>query len=282
MSSVIINSARFSSPPAALFLDTFTGAWGAWSIYRKLRAAYAGAAIRVRRSSDNTEQDIGFSGNFLDTSALTTFVGANDGFVVKGYDQTTNARDIIQTGDTTKQPKIVSAGSILIGSTGLPMALFDGSNDWMKNASADTGLTQPITRYEVIEIDSWVSTRSVADGFTINSALDYMYDSSGRLTQFAGVGNNTNTIDTFTEDVTVLVTSKFDAANSIIRKNKNTRMTPANPGASPPQGFSVGARGDGSSPGAMRFGEAAIFPSVHSNATQDSVADHIIAGWSIV
>src|SRR5210317_1231364 len=34
--------------------------------------------IRVRRSSDDTEQDIGFSSNALDTSSLTNFVGAND------------------------------------------------------------------------------------------------------------------------------------------------------------------------------------------------------------
>jgi len=42
---------------------------GAYSL-RKLRSAYTGSAIRVRRSSDSTEQDIGFVNNELDTVSL--------------------------------------------------------------------------------------------------------------------------------------------------------------------------------------------------------------------
>ena len=40
-------------------LDLYPSAAAAYSV-RKLRAAYTGNAIRVRRSSDNTEQNIGF------------------------------------------------------------------------------------------------------------------------------------------------------------------------------------------------------------------------------
>ena len=41
-----------------------------------------GSAVRVRRSSDNSETDIGFTVNGnLDTAALLTFVGAGNGFV---------------------------------------------------------------------------------------------------------------------------------------------------------------------------------------------------------
>ena len=42
---------------------------------RKVKSDYDESAIRVRRSSDDTEQDIGFDANGdLDTAALTTFV----------------------------------------------------------------------------------------------------------------------------------------------------------------------------------------------------------------
>jgi hypothetical protein len=59
-------------------LDTYSGAAAAYSL-RKLRTAYTGPAIRVRRSSDNTSQDIGFNTDgTLDTTALTTFVGSNN------------------------------------------------------------------------------------------------------------------------------------------------------------------------------------------------------------
>jgi hypothetical protein len=82
---------------ASLLLDLYPNAGAAYSL-RKLRAAYSGSAIRVRRSSDNTEQDIGFdvNGN-LDTTALTTFVGAGNGFVTTWYDQSGNTRNATQT-----------------------------------------------------------------------------------------------------------------------------------------------------------------------------------------
>ena len=49
---------------------------------RKLRAAYTGSAVRVRRSSDNAEANIGFASNGdLDTAALLAFVGAGNGLL---------------------------------------------------------------------------------------------------------------------------------------------------------------------------------------------------------
>jgi hypothetical protein len=91
-------------------LDTISGATCAFSM-RKLRSAYSGNCLKVRRSSDNTTQDIGFSGGWLDESALTTFVGANDGFIDTWYDQTANGFNAIQA-TTTLQPRIVSSGTI--------------------------------------------------------------------------------------------------------------------------------------------------------------------------
>jgi hypothetical protein len=57
-----------------LLLDYVPNAAAAYSV-RKLRSAYTGSAIRVRRAFDNTEQDIGFDANGnLNTTALTNFV----------------------------------------------------------------------------------------------------------------------------------------------------------------------------------------------------------------
>lgn len=60
----------------SLLLDTYPNAAVAYSL-RKLRTAYTGSAIRVRRSVDNAEQDIGFIGNELDTTSMLDFVGYN-------------------------------------------------------------------------------------------------------------------------------------------------------------------------------------------------------------
>ena len=83
---------------ANLLLDTYTGAAAAYSL-RKLRTLYTGDAIRVRRSSDNTEQDIGFStySVSLDTVSLLAFAGTGDAFVKTWYDQSGNSNDATQT-----------------------------------------------------------------------------------------------------------------------------------------------------------------------------------------
>ena len=112
-------------------LDTYPNAAAAYSV-RKLRAAYTGNAIRVRRSSDNTEQNIGFTalGN-LDESSLTSFCSGTNGFVTTWYDQSGNANNATQT-TAANQPQIVSSGSVLT-LTGIgaakPILRFDGTND---------------------------------------------------------------------------------------------------------------------------------------------------------
>jgi hypothetical protein len=97
---------------ASLLLDTYTGAAVAYSL-RKLRTDYSGNAIRVRRSSDNTEQDFGFSGNDLDTASLLTFCGAGNGFITTWYDQSTNANNATQA-TAANQAQIVSSGALIL------------------------------------------------------------------------------------------------------------------------------------------------------------------------
>ena len=117
------------------FLDAYPGATVAYSL-RKLRVGYTGSAIRVRRSSDNAEQDIGFSGNGdLNTSSLLSFVGlGNNGFVKTWYDQSGNGIDATQASNSA-QPQIV-AGGTMITRNGKSTMLFDGVNDKLATASA--------------------------------------------------------------------------------------------------------------------------------------------------
>lgn len=114
--------------PAALLLDLYPNAAAAYSL-RKLRTAYTSSAIRVRRSSDNTETDIGFVDNELDTVSLLSFVGANNGFVTVWYDQSGEGNNFIQP-TAANQPKIINSGSILF-ENGLPCLLFNGTNNAM-------------------------------------------------------------------------------------------------------------------------------------------------------
>lgn len=102
---------------------------------QKMREAYAGSAIRVRRSSDNAEQDIGFVDNALDIGSLLTFVGSgNDGFVTTAYNQVSTASPPNGFAQSTanSQPQIVDSGSVITDSdNGLPAMKFDGVDDWI-------------------------------------------------------------------------------------------------------------------------------------------------------
>lgn len=77
----------------SLLLDTLSAPATVAFSTRKLRTAYAGSAIQVKRTSDATTQNIGFDGsNNLDATALSAFCAATtcEGFF---YDQTVNSHD---------------------------------------------------------------------------------------------------------------------------------------------------------------------------------------------
>lgn len=137
-----------SVPAFTGLLDTYSGASVAYSAARRLATAYTGALIRVRRSSDNSEQDIGYdTNNILDQSALTSFVGANNGFVVTIYDQSGNAKNATQA-TAVNQPRIVNSGSIDLVNT-KPAILGDGSNDTLINTTLS--LTNPSSIFTVVD-----------------------------------------------------------------------------------------------------------------------------------
>lgn len=160
---------------AVATLDSYTAnMWSAYSL-TKLLAAYSGSAIRVRRSSDNTEQDIGFSGTALDTSALSSFVGANSAFVTTWYDQSGNGRNMTQA-TTGKQPRIVNAG------TYDGFVRFDGVDDCLQSpntSGANNGTTAFLrgTMRSVGTLDLWLE--QTADGVTNAGAAIYYSSANG-------------------------------------------------------------------------------------------------------
>ena len=137
---LIIPGAQVYQPRAAAggsfsgVLDGISNVAAAYSL-RKLRSAYSGYAVRVRRSSDSTEQDIGFdgSGNF-DNSSFSSFVGAGTGYVRTWYDQSGNSADVTQT-NTIYQPQIA-----LSAINGKPTILSQSSN----SGGFQTAFVQPI------------------------------------------------------------------------------------------------------------------------------------------
>lgn len=124
-----IRGASSLTPPLDL---AGVSAYAAYSFSRKLRAGYAGNAFKVRRSSDNATQNIGFVGSAVDTASLLSFVGANSGYIDTVYDQSGNANDLAQA-TTANQPRIVNAG-VLDTVNGQAAPYFNGSSQYLKKA----------------------------------------------------------------------------------------------------------------------------------------------------
>lgn len=97
-------------------LDTYP-ATAAYSL-RKLRTGVTNV-ISVRRSSDNAES--AFTADEIIDGTLTTWVGANNGFITTIYDQV-GSNNAVQS-ISTRQPIIVKAG-VLQRTNGLPTVDF--------------------------------------------------------------------------------------------------------------------------------------------------------------
>ena len=99
-----------SAGGSTLLLDNYPGAKRAYSI-RKLSSSYSGSCMRIRRSSDNSELDIGFVNGELDTAAISTFISSSNAFVTIWYDQSGNGVNATQS-TALSQPQIAANGVI--------------------------------------------------------------------------------------------------------------------------------------------------------------------------
>jgi hypothetical protein len=148
---------------------------------RKLHSAYAGKAVTVRRSSDNTTTDIGFtqSGD-LDTVALLAFVGANSGFISKWYDQSGNGFHAVQA-TTGNQPRIVNAGTIETVS-GKPGIRFIAASSTFLSLSSGLDLTNGTSDASLMAVANVISNASTP---TLISILNNSTNARATMTKTA-------------------------------------------------------------------------------------------------
>lgn len=239
-------------------LDTYPGSSAAYSL-RRLSSTYTGNLIRVRRSSDNAEQNIGYdSNNVLDTAALLTFCGAGNGFITTWYDQSGNGNNATQT-TALNQPQIVSSGAILTVNSKACMSLS------LNNTGFDLGSTITVA---ASSYNSFVGkkdaagnmlralTSSAIDGYKLMNSYDnkyYIYAKSGSYLI-------SNSADTTTSQI--LLTGINSAGTMSIYKNGSVVATTLN---SWNYTNSIGSIGYGAS-GIYRLQEAVFYNSDKSSS----------------
>jgi hypothetical protein len=146
-------------------LDLYPNAIVAYSL-RKLRNAYTGDAIRVRRSSDNTELNIGFVNNELDTVSVSSFCSGTNGFVTTWYDQSGNGNNLTQA-NATNQALIVSSGSVKLRNS-KPTMTTDGG-DFYETIMGLYASTTNLSSYQVVTELSNNTNNDFVFGVTSNA-----------------------------------------------------------------------------------------------------------------
>jgi hypothetical protein len=235
-SSLLRRSSGPSIPPFTGLLDTYGGASVAYSAARRLATAYTGSLIRVRRSSDNAEQDIGYNGsNVLDESALTTFVGANNGFVTTWYDQSGNGNNAVQS-TAANQPQIVSSGTInkqsgLSGSQ--PALSFDGTSDFMDFTSlvTTTNYTAFVAakRLNSALSGQWITQKAAGAGTRPYAAI--LYTNTG-IAYMSTYNSSTQITASTSSTAYILLTSRWGSTQSIYINNSALTTSSATDGNS--------------------------------------------------
>ena len=155
---------------AAYLLDVVGGSPSYAYAARQLRTAHTTALLRVRRSSDNAEQDIQAVGGTLDTTALLAFAGGGDAFVVTWYDQTGNGRHLIQA-TAARQPRIVSAGVVDVVNTRPTVMLIAANSHWMSGAFAPLYAAGAATFVGV-----WRNNASLADSYLFGESSSAVFN----------------------------------------------------------------------------------------------------------
>jgi len=241
---------------AALLLDTYSGASAAYSL-RLLRTAYSGSAIRVRRSSDNAEQNIGFVANVLDTASLLTFCGVGNGFVTTWYDQSGNANNGTQT-TALNQPQIVSSGALLTVNSKPCMSISLNAIGLILGSTITVGASSFnsfVGKKDGVGTMLRALTSAATDGYKLMNSYDnkyYIFAKSGSYLV-------SNTADTTTSQI--LLTGLNNAGTMSMFKNSSVVATTS---GSYTYTNLIGLIGFGASGSAYRLQEAVFYNSEQS------------------
>jgi hypothetical protein len=150
--------------------NVVAGAAAWWGLRAYNTAAIGSRAVRLRRDSDNAEQDfLTLGSGAVDVASIATFKGSALVYVKTLYDQSGNGRDLVQA-TTATQP-----GFLLSGLGSLPVMTFNRSQTILTSATITQSqpFTQSVVCVETGNIggNAFVLVGSnTSDGILFNSA----------------------------------------------------------------------------------------------------------------
>lgn len=170
---------------------------------RRVNAQYAGACIRVRRSSDNAERDIGFVGEWLNIAELLSFVGSATGQITAWHDQS-GSRHTASQATNSRQPFIVDSGALLTVN-GLPALDFRGSQ-WLDFTSSGSSLFTSKSYANIFSVHKADTTTAAGEEIiavrtngSVNR-IDFRINSTSNRQRLGGRRLDANSFQSITSD----------------------------------------------------------------------------------
>jgi len=251
--------------------DYSQNAYALWSVARRLNPLSNGPLIRVRRSSDNAEQNIPQTPDWrLDTANLLSFVGTgptDNGFIVTVIGQIVSSANLEQP-TMALQPAIVSGGVVVRNAEGEPACSFGGTHSLQSTAFVAGTLAQPNTLWLVWQHDTWVISRGILDGRdATNRQLIWTQGVSPRIDQYAGASANANTDMAIASSS--IISAGFDGASSFLRVDNNAKVTGGNPGTNGLAGVTIGANYLHGAGAIGKFSECHVIDTIDATDEED-------------
>jgi len=118
----LCGTASSGLPAFTPILDSVSTPWAAYSL-RKIRTAYAGNWIQVKRASDRATQNIGNAADkYVDRDAIASFCSGTTGRISIWYDQSGNGRNTTPSSSVSTSPIIYESGSVTLDANDRPYA----------------------------------------------------------------------------------------------------------------------------------------------------------------
>jgi hypothetical protein len=255
-----------------LLLDSVTATATAAYSTRKLRSAYAGAAMRVINTTTTSQADIGFTGNDLNTAALATACSGATCRIVEWYDQSGAGNN---TGlDSTTVAAVVNAGvNYTLNGHVAVRTLGAGAGDCLGVTMA---IAPPTTFGVVANITSYVTNSALTSG--TSGGFEMTMGPTATSWQLYNTGTALNG-GTYTTGTSYGVIAVVDGVNSTLIASGVVKIpTGMSPGtASSASQLVGGANGPACFDGYMP--EFIIFNSNLSGADRSAMAANWTAYW---
>lgn len=275
-------------------LDQYGNAAAAYSL-RNLSIYYTGPVVRVRRSSDNTEQD--FTAAQVEDGTLTAFCGAGNGFVRTWYDQSGNGLHGGQA-TTTSQPQIVSSGNIILSGS-IRVLQFNGSTQFLSLPAGALNYerTQAFSFFAVANVANqnayfigkqqnsgtstgWGVIHLASTGNPPGFAVQVRASSTSQAWHYATGRYNANTIfqaiyqgDSNADNIALayngVVQSGISFANNLTSSITNAVTA------------TIGSRENGAVPLNGMMSELILYPNAQSNANRTGINSNINTHYNI-